>query len=218
MRCQVRSAAVLTCVLAILTCGLPGKAESTLSVGMVDPRTPAEPTPRNAAALQFAESQGKVKRLKPHPSGGWQADPTWVRAPEEFDVVWYHQGDDPAAVALPEAVINDLRDYLELGGSLLLSGAAGQLVNSLEIETTPLRVLGPAPDPYLSGIIVRPDQRNHPAFDGFDVSKPILLTSLGPTPWPTSTAPRDRTERCWPKAMPAWANGRWWSMPWVPAA
>lgn len=176
---RICSAIVLVGLLVLLGDVPPVAAQSGLSIGLIDPRTPAEPTQRNAAVLEFAQSQGKVMRLRPHPSGGWQVDPTWIRAPEEFDVIWYHQGDDPAAVALPEAVINDLRDYLELGGSLLLSGAAGQLVNSLDLETTPLRVLGPAPDAYLTGLIVRPEQRDHPAFAGLDTSKPILLTSLG---------------------------------------
>lgn len=174
-----RVVAIALPVLALISVVSPACGESNVSIGLIDPRVPADPLPRNAAALEFAKTQGKVMLLRPHASGGLQADAQWVRAPEEFDVVWYHQGDDPASAALPEAVVNDLRDYLDLGGSLLLSGAAGRIVNDLEVESTTLRVLGPAPDAYLTGINVRPEQQNHPVFAGFDVSKLILLTTRG---------------------------------------
>ena len=86
--------------------------------------------------------------------GGWQdAAGRWT-APEESDVVWFHQADDPAAALLPEAAVADLYEYLELGGVLLVSGAAGRLVNDLGIEPTTVRVLGPTSAPYLSGIHV----------------------------------------------------------------
>ena len=81
--------------------------------------------------------------------------------------------------ALTEKTRQDLLAYLEEGGSLLLSGAAGRLLNDLAIEPTPLRVLGPTEAAFLTGIRVGPEHRSHPAFAGLDTTKPILLTSLG---------------------------------------
>ena len=62
---------------------------------------------------------------------------------------------------------------------MLLSGAAGRLLNDWAIESTPLRVLGPTEAAFLSGIRVDPKHRLHPAFTGLDTTKPILLTSVG---------------------------------------
>jgi hypothetical protein len=145
---------------------------------MIDPAAPKDPTPRNAAAQAFARTQGAMMRLRPQVEGGWQADGPRIYAPEEFDVLWYHQGDDPGVV-LPQACLADLSTYIENGGTLLLSGAAGKLVNDLGLEPTAVRVLAPTAEAYVSGIVVVEKHRGHPIFKGFDSAKPILLTSLG---------------------------------------
>lgn len=169
---------VLASCLLLHACGAaPTHAE--IRIGTIDPAAPAAASARNAAAQAFAQTQGKVLRIKPHAEGGWQTEGPRVHAPEEFDVLWYHEGDDPAAATLPEAVITDLVEYLEAGGVLLLSGAAGRLVNDLGIEPTPLRVLGTTAAPYVSGLLVKEKHRKHPIFDGLDTSRPILLTGLG---------------------------------------
>ncbi|MDH7570274.1 MAG: GH116 family glycosyl hydrolase, partial [Armatimonadota bacterium] len=118
-------------------------------------------------------------RVRPLRDGGWQSLSGRVYAPEEFDVMWYHEGDDPGAVPTAPGVIADLTAYLEAGGALLLSGAAGRMLNALGVEPTPLRVLGPAETAFVSGIRPVPAHRAHPVFAGFNGSDTILLTHRG---------------------------------------
>jgi len=153
-------------------------AQAQVRIGFIDPALPAETPRRNASALAFARTQGEAVRLKPLTSGGWQDAEGHLHAPEEFDVVWYHEGDNPLA-AVGEGTCTDLRAFLEGGGTLLLSGAAGRLLNEMGIEPTPLRVLGPTDAAYASGIVVPERQRSHPAFRGLDAAHPVILTGLG---------------------------------------
>ncbi len=148
-------------------------------IGFVDPATPKETPRRNSAALAFARTQGSVTRLAPARAGGWQDEKARVCAPEEFDVLWYHEGDNPAAAQLPEAAVADLLAYVNGGGVLLLSGSAGRLLNDLGIEPTPLRILNPTDAAYASGIVVPAASRAHPAFAGLDAARPVLLTGKG---------------------------------------
>ena len=148
-------------------------------IGFIDPSLPKEMPRRNSAAFAFAKSVGKTTRMSPGDGGGWQTAGNEVCALEEFDVAWYHEGDDVGAASLSEKTRQDLLAYLKEGGSLLLSGAAGRLLNELAVETTPLRILGPTEAAFLTGIRVSPEHRSHPAFAGLDTTKPILLTSLG---------------------------------------
>ncbi len=176
--CLVLSAVLIPLpVLYPHPCG--GTEVRPLRIGFVDVSLPNPPAARNAAALDFAATQGEVVRLRPMSEGGWQDDGGRWTAPEESDVVWFQQADDPAAALLPAATMADLYEYLELGGVLLVSGAAGRLVNDLGIEPTAVRVLGPTSAPYLAGIQVAAKHRQHPAFAGLDPSQLILLTSAG---------------------------------------
>lgn len=168
---------LILCIL--FSCGRTEADDALQRIGLVDRSLPGQPTSQNAAAFDFAATQGNSVRVRPVPEGGWQdATGQWT-APEEFDVLWFHQADDPAAAILPETAVADLYEYLELGGVLLVSGAAGRLVNDLGIEPTSVRVLGPTSAPYLTGIQVTEQHRQHPAFAGLDTSQFIPLTTLG---------------------------------------
>ena len=166
-------------VVSLLAVAAFVQAQTPLHIGFVDPALPKTTPPRNAAALAFAQSQGEVTRLAWQTAGGWLAPDGRIHAPEEFDAVWFHQGDDVAAARLDTAAGADLMPWLEGGGTLLLSGAAGRWLNDLGIETTPLRVLGPTEVAVASGIRVVVSHRSHPAFAGLDITRPILLTSKG---------------------------------------
>ena len=124
----------------------------------------------NRAAFAFAKTVGLPTRLRPTDAGAWQAADGRFRAPEEFDVIWYHQGDEPTAL-IGDAAESDLKCYLESGGALLLSGAAGQVLNELNIEPSPLRLLGPTNAAFVSGFRVAEKHRGHPAFAGFDTAQ-----------------------------------------------
>lgn len=149
-----------------------------LTIGFIDPAAPGEPGVQNAAALAWARTVGEVTRLRPAAEGSWETVGGQLTAPEEFDVVWYHQGDS-ASLLLSRANALDLLEYLQGGGALLLSGSAGALLREMGVEKTTPRVLGPATFGYVSGIVVREEHRAHPIFAGLDTSRPILLTSYG---------------------------------------
>lgn len=153
--------------------------QAQLRIGSIDPALPKETPKRNAAALASARTQGSVFRLKPAAAGGWQADGRRIYAPEEFDVVWYHEGDGPGAALLGEAACEDLRLYVLGGGVLLLSGAAGRILNGTGVETSPFRILPPSDSAFTSGVLVREKYRHHPIFSGLDTGKPVLLTAFG---------------------------------------
>ncbi|NLC58523.1 MAG: hypothetical protein GX774_16955, partial [Armatimonadetes bacterium] len=166
----------LTAALCCLAAPLPAQP---LHIGFIDPALPKETPARNAAALAFARTQGTVTRLQALAEGGWNDAAGRPCAPEEFDVVWYHQAEGSGLAALGRAACADLRAYLESGGVLLLSGAAGDLLNEMDVESTPLRVLGPTGVAFASGIVVPEQHRAHPAFAGLEVTRPLLLTSRG---------------------------------------
>ncbi|MEI6503263.1 MAG: hypothetical protein WCP21_19805, partial [Armatimonadota bacterium] len=151
---------------------------AALHVGFVDPSAPGEMPRRNAAAFAWVQTRGTATRLQPLPGGGWQVVGGRVCAPEEFDVLWYHEAENPSVQFTP-AANDDLLWYLKSGGTLLLSGVAGHLLNDLGLESTPLRLLSPSSSAYVSGLLVPQSQRSHPAFAGLDTSRPVLLTSFG---------------------------------------
>ena len=153
-------------------------AQAQTRIGFIDPSLPNEMARHNRSAFAFAKTVGSPTRLRPTEAGAWQAADGRFRAPEEFDVLWYHQGDSPSAV-IGDAAESDLKYYLENGGVLLLSGAAGQVLNESNIEPSPLRLLGPTSAAYVSGIRVPEKHRGHPAFAGFDTARPVLLTTIG---------------------------------------
>ena len=142
---------LLPALLLGLASAATAASQPPLRIGFVDPALPRNPPPHNAAALAFVHTQGQVERLAWQTAGGWLSADEKVHAPEEFDLVWFHQGDDPAAAELDAAAGADLMAWLEGGGSLLLSGAAGRALNDLSIETTPLRVLGVSGTAVVSG-------------------------------------------------------------------
>jgi hypothetical protein len=165
-------------LLMVALLAVAASAEAQLRIGFIDPALPKEPARHNAAALAFAATAGTPCRLRPTEAGAWQDAQGHLHAPEEFDVIWYHQGDDPSA-ALGEAAGKDLLSYLEGGGTLLLSGAAGRLLNDMAVESSPLRLVGPTNVAFPSGVRVSEKERSHPIFAGFDTTQPILLTTIG---------------------------------------
>ena len=116
-------------------------AEVPLRIGFVDPAVPGPAVARNAEALEFAATQGQAARIRPAKAGGWLDAEKRLAAPEEFDVVWFHQADDPAAAMLPEAAVGDLYEYVELGGVLLVSGAAWSRKTTKPANSRPVSTL-----------------------------------------------------------------------------
>ena len=89
-------------------CGSVTAATGQPLIGVIDPSLPKEMSRRNAAAFAFAKSVGKTTRIRPGDGGGWQTAGNEFYALEEFDVVWYHEGDDLGVAALTEKTQQDL--------------------------------------------------------------------------------------------------------------
>ncbi len=85
----------------------------------------------------------------------------------QFPVLWWQEGDrDPGMIG--EAVKESILDYLEKGGTLLLSAVAEKFANELGIEQGPFRIHGPTNDGSFGGTAVREDTKDHPVWEGFD--------------------------------------------------
>jgi len=101
-------------------------------------------------------------------------------SPEQFAVLWYHQGDSidgPAAVHDPKT-IEVLRTYVEGGHGLFLTGAALAMLHDLRVEPIVPRRGAPGTDQMQVGFT--PLVSGHPIFRGltFDADH-VLVTSAG---------------------------------------
>ncbi len=151
-----------------------------IRIGFLRQTGSGELVKHNLAALEFGRTQGSVGALQPGASGGWTSADGQLHALEQYDVVWYHQGDN-SAPQFDESANDDLLLYIKSGGCVLLSGAAGQILNVIGIERSGIRALGNAQELFLSGLIVPEKHRSHPIFEGLQTDKPILTTTAGTT-------------------------------------
>ncbi|MDQ1329336.1 MAG: hypothetical protein QG641_2625 [Candidatus Poribacteria bacterium] len=98
----------------------------------------------------------------------------------KYAVVWWHDGDTD-----PTAQIKDCKDalnnYIQSGGTLLLSAAAEKLATDLGIESGVPRVYGPGADAQKAGLTIPKDTVDHPVWEGFERAegKQIELTTVG---------------------------------------
>jgi hypothetical protein len=98
-----------------------------------------------------------------------------------YAVIWWHEGDIDPTPLMTDPIKKALLNYLQKGGSLLLSAAAEKLATELGIEKGIPRIYGPAVDAQEAGLTVRKDTENHPVWDGFKL-KPgdrIKTTNVG---------------------------------------
>ncbi len=105
----------------------------------------------------------------------------------EFPVIWHHQGDTPAQsgpLYRPQTV-RALRQYVDGGGGLFLSGAALAMIHTMGIEPVQPRLGGGGSDGYQVKLIA--ERRDHPVFAGlafegiFEGNTLVPLTNGG---WP----------------------------------
>lgn len=99
----------------------------------------------------------------------------------QFNVIWYHQGDDvnlPADLRNP-GTLEGLRSFVVEGKGLFLSGVAARLVVDLGLETAPMRTVRKGQDLYQAALV--PVIKNHPVFVDLPLSLggEIFLTSGG---------------------------------------
>ncbi len=92
-------------------------------------------------------------------------------------VVWFHQGDDTGTSASPydTATLKALREYVEKGNGLFLTGAALYMVHALGIETARPRLGGPGNDRGHAGLV--PLLPKHPVFAGVKTAGHLVQIS-----------------------------------------
>jgi len=147
-------------------------------IGVLIDRPSNQLGPEARAALAFARQVWKAELV--HIAGPGRLE-TADKTPAQlstYPVIWYHQGDTsslPVGVENP-ATLETLRDYVEQGGGLFLSGAALQLIHLMGIEPARPRVGGPGRDSYQAAIV--PQVADHPIFAGLATQKSAPLPEM----------------------------------------
>lgn len=135
--------------------------------------------PHSRAAWEFAQTLGPATLLSCSDKGGFADASGVLRALDEFDVVWYHQGDAIARTAIyGGAYLAAVRDFARAGGGLLLSGGALALVNPLGLETemrSQRHDLERYRDPSAMVVI----EKTHPVFRGLAEEEGLIWLSRG---------------------------------------
>lgn len=119
--------------------------------------------PEAKAAWQVAEKL-VAARLVLVPADGRFVDRQGAEvALDQFTVLWYHEGDKPGPTLVSGArSFPILRQYVQRGGRLFLSGAALAMVHTLGIEPAVPRSAAGGSGPYLAGVV--PLEAGHPVF------------------------------------------------------
>ena len=135
--------------------------------------------PHNKAAWEAAAALGEATLLLRQKDGSFADLSGNPRRLGEFDVVWYHQGDAIQRNAMYGGPsLAEMRQFVQSGGGLLLSGGALSLVTQLGLETEPRpqrHDLADYRDP--AGMI--PVEREHPIFRGLDSEDGLMYLSSG---------------------------------------
>ncbi len=139
------------------------------------------------AAWQLAEKLTSATLLLPVEDGTFVNQAGQPVALSAFAVIWHHQGDTPAQSGplYRSQTVQALRQYVDGGGGLFLSGAALAMVHTLGIEPVRPRMGNGGSDAYQVKLIAA--LRDHPVFAGlsfegiFEGNTLVSLTNGG---WP----------------------------------
>ncbi len=137
------------------------------------------------AAWQLAERLTSATLLLPAEDGALINEQGQTVALDQFDVVWHHQGDTAAqngSLYRPKT-IGALREYVDDGGGLFLSGVALAMVHTFGIEPVRPRTGNGGSDGYQAKLVAV--RKEHPVFAGlafegiFEGATVIPLTNGG---------------------------------------
>ncbi len=143
--------------------------------------------PEARAAWQLAEKLAKATILLPAEDGTFVDRQGHAVGLNEFRVIWHHQGDTPvqSGPMYRSQTVRSLRQYVDGGGGLFLSGAALAMIYTMGIEPVRPRTGAGGSDGYQAKLIA--ERRDHPVFAGlafegiFEGNTLISLTNGG---WP----------------------------------
>jgi len=122
--------------------------------------------PHNRAAWETAATLGEVTLLLRQTNGSFADSSGRVRRLNEFDVVWYHQGDAIRRNAMYHGEsLGEIRRFAQSGRGVLLSGGALAMVAQLGLETE-IRPQRHNLGNYRDQAGMVPVEKTHPAFSG----------------------------------------------------
>ncbi len=138
--------------------------------------------PHNLAAWRIATEFGQATLLLRQKDGAFADSEGRALDANDFDVLWYHQGDAIERNAMYYGPsLKEIRQFAAQGRGVLLSGGALAMVAQLGLEGVmrPQRhELGNWRDP--AGMV--PVEKKHPAFHGLPNSEDIIWLSQGGCP------------------------------------
>ena len=134
------------------------------------------------AAYDWASENYTSTILIADGKGNFKDDSGNQRPLNNFAVLWWHYSETQTLpkVFLEESTKKAIKGYVESGGVLFLTALTLHYTFDLKVETgAEPRVFSPlGKDPPEIGVLPKPEEKNHPIFDGFDTSKPIFLCSM----------------------------------------
>ncbi len=175
--------AVLAVAVAAVASGGGGAQAADAAFGFLAAGAkPADLGPEAKAAWQLAEKL-VAARLVLVPGDGRFVDAQGSEVSlGQFRVLWYHEGEaaGPTTVSGPRS-FPVLRQYVQKGGGLYLSGAALAMVHALGIEPAVCRSAPGGSGRYLAGVL--PVESRHPVFEHLVaddlVGSAVLLNDAG---------------------------------------
>ena len=135
----------------------------------------------------MADQLAKATLVLPGENGSFVNQQGQAVALNQFQVIWHHQGDTPAQSGplYRSQAVRGLRQYVDEGGGLFLSGAALTMIHTMGIEPVRPRLGAGGSDGYQAKLIA--ERRDHPVFAGlafegiFEGNTLVPLTHGG---WP----------------------------------
>ncbi len=189
------TARIVKCILVILVLNLAVMAGLARGLWGAELRTAVLTSaasldrvgPEGQAAWQLAQQLTEATLLLVSEDGTVADQDGEAAALSDFAVIWHHQGDTAAqnGPVYQGRCVESLRQYVEQGGGLFLSGAAPALLHTMGLEPVRLRTGGGGTDSYQ--VKLADALRDHPVFAGvtfegiFQGKTYISLTSGG---WP----------------------------------
>ena len=171
---------LLTLAIPVLSVFMGAASAAPLNIAFLSAESAAEKIgPHERGAWEAARTLGNATLLLLQESGAFQDTQGAVRKLEEFQVVWYHQGDAIAYNAMYGGpAITALRSYVGNGGGALLSGGALALIDNLGVETY-VRSQRRDIENYRDPAALVPEEPAHPAFAGLPLEDGRIWLSAG---------------------------------------
>lgn len=165
---------------AILGCGFATASGQPPHLAFLSSETsPENMGPHDLAAWETAKSLGDATLLCAAGNGAFTDTAGQRRSLDEFDVVWYHQGDAIARNTLyGSAYATAFRQFAERGKGMLFSGGALALVDAINLEPI-IRCQRRELEHWRDPAALVPVEKAHPVFAGLTADNGLIGLSRG---------------------------------------